>query len=177
MSPFSFEGEEVEDFKRRFKLGGKPILYLGNCQRIKGIVEAYGQLKHLEVQLITSGRKEVDLPILNLEVNYRDYLLLLKSASVVITMSKFKEGWNRTAHEAMLCKTPVIGSGLGGMKELLEGGKQIICSDFNDLKEQVSYALDHPELGGKGFEFAKQFTVKRFGDEWIRLIERLIEER
>ncbi len=176
MAPFHFVGEEILEFKRRFKVEGKPILYLGNCQRIKGVVEAYERLKDLKVHLVTSGRKEVDLPILNLNLDYRDYLLLLKSSSVVIAMSKFKEGWNRTVHEAMLCKTPVVGSGLGGMKELLEEGHQIICEDFDDLKEQVSYALDHPEIGEKGFEFAKQFTIEKFNDAWIRLIETLNEE-
>jgi glycosyltransferase involved in cell wall biosynthesis len=176
MDQFYFEDGEVFGFKRRFQLDGKPILYLGNCQRIKGVVEAYEQLKNLDVHLVTSGQREVDLPALNLNLDYRDYLLLLKSSSLVITMSKFKEGWNRTAHEAMLCKTPVIGSGLGGMRELLEGGNQIICEDFDDLKEKVHYALDHPELGKKGYEFAKQFTVKRFNDEWLSLIERLSEK-
>ena len=92
-------------------------------------------------------------------------------------MSKFKEGWNRTAHEAMLCKTPVIGSGLGGMRELLEGGGQIICEDFGDLKERVCYVLEHPELGEAGYGFAKQFTVKRFEEEWLNLIERVHEEK
>jgi glycosyltransferase involved in cell wall biosynthesis len=176
MNSFHFDEGEVLSFKKRFKLGDKPILYLGNCQRIKGVVEAYEQLKDLEVQIVTSGRKEVDLPILNLNLEYRDYLLLLKSSSVVLTMSKFKEGWNRTAHEAMLCKTPVIGSGLGGMKELLDGGRQIVCNDFSDLKERVSYALDHPELGEAGLEYARRFTVKRFNDEWVRLVGRLNAE-
>jgi glycosyltransferase involved in cell wall biosynthesis len=88
-------------------------------------------------------------------------------------MSKFREGWNRTAHEAMLCKTPVIGSGLGGMRELLEGGSQIICEDFDDLKERIWYVLDHPELGENGHAFAKQFTVKRFEEEWQNLIDSL----
>ena len=46
--------------------------------------------------------------------------MLLQAASVAVTMSKFNEGWCRTAHEAMLCKTPVVGSGMGGMGELLE---------------------------------------------------------
>jgi glycosyltransferase involved in cell wall biosynthesis len=173
---FHFEAKEIGEFKKENRLESKPIVYLGNCQRIKGVVEAYEQLKHMEVYLVTSGRREVDLPTLNLDLNYREYLLLLKSSSVVITMSKFKEGWNRTAHEAMLCKTPVIGSGLGGMKELLEGGNQIICEDFNDLKGQVSFALDRPEMGEKGFEFAKQFTVEKFNDAWVRLIERPDEE-
>ena len=156
---------------------GKSILYLGNCQRIKGVVEAYDRLKDLDVYLVTSGRREVNIPALNLDLDYRDYLLLLKSSSLVITMSKFKEGWNRTAHEAMLCKTPVIGSGLGGMRELLEGGGQTICESFEDLNERVCYVLEHPELGEKGYEFAKQFTVKRFEEGWLNLIERVYEKK
>lgn len=173
---FHFEDEEIWEFKRRFQLEGKPIVYLGNCQRIKGVVEVYEHLKGLEAHLVTSGRREVDIPALNLNLDYRNYLLLLRSSSVVITMSKFKEGWNRTAHEAMLCKTPVIGSGLGGMEELLEGGKQIICEDFKELKGEVRYALDHPELGQMGYEFAKQFTTERFNEEWLSVIERVNEK-
>jgi len=173
---FNFKEEEILEFKKKFRLEGKPILYLGNCQRIKGVVEAYDRLKDLDVHLVTSGRREVDLPALNLNLDYRDYLLLLRSSSLVITLSKFREGWNRTAHEAMLCKTPVIGTGLGGMRELLEGGRQIICDDFDDLKEKVGYALDHPERGEMGYEFAKQFTIKRFNDDWLSLIERVNEE-
>jgi glycosyltransferase involved in cell wall biosynthesis len=177
LDQFHFEPGEVEAFKEKWALKAKPILYLGNCQRIKGVVEAYDQLKDMEAHLVTSGRREVDLPTLNLDLNDRDYLLLLKASSVVITLSKFKEGWNRTAHEAMLCQTPVIGSGLGGMRELLEGGGQIVCEDVGHLREKVRYALEHPELGEAGYGFARQFTVKRFQEEWISLIERVHEEK
>ncbi len=174
---FCFEPDEVEEFKKRFRLEGKPIVYLGNCQRIKGVVEAYERLKDMEVHLVTSGRREVDLPTLNLNLSYREYLLLLRSSSVVIALSKFKEGWNRTAHEAMLCKTPVIGSGLGGMRELLEGGGQIVCEDVGDLRERVRYVLGHPERGEAGYRFAKQFTVKRFEEQWLNLVKRVHEEK
>jgi len=96
---------------------------------------------------------------------------------LVVTMSKFKEGWCRTAHEAMLCKTPVIGSGLGGMKELLEGGKQIVCPDFNSLREKVEYLLNNPgvrkKIGEDGFNFAKNFTFEKFKKDWIDLIKKL----
>jgi glycosyltransferase involved in cell wall biosynthesis len=174
---FHFEAEEIRAFRKQFRFEGKPTVYLGNCQRIKGVVEAFEQLKGLEVTLVTSGPREVKLPVLNLNLDYKEYRLLLKSSSAVVTMSRFKEGWNRTAHEAMLCKTPVIGSGLGGMRELLEGGGQIICEDLGDLKERVCYVLEHPELGEAGYRFAKQFTVKRFEEEWLNLIERVHEER
>ena len=172
---FHFEEQEILSFKKRFRLEQKPILYIGNCQRIKGVVEVYRSLRGLDCFLVTSGQRDIHLPVLHLNLDYRDYLLLLKSASVVITMSKFKEGWNRTAHEAMLCKTPVIGSGLGGMRELLEGGKQLICERIEDLKEMVRYALSHPEVGQRGYEFAKQFSLGRFKMEWINLIKRICE--
>lgn len=174
---FRFEEKEILSFKRRFNLEEKPIIYIGNCQRIKGVVEVYESLKELNCFFVTSGLRDVRLPTLHLTLNYKDYLLLLKSSSVVITMSKFKEGWNRTAHEAMLCKTPVIGSGLGGMRELLEGGKQLICEKITELKELVRYAMEHPELGQEGYEFAKQFSVEKFNIEWINLIKRIYETK
>ena len=60
-------------------------------------------------------------------------------------MSKFKEGWCRTAHEAMLLKTPVIGSRpWAAMKELLDGGKQTVCQDFKNLEKEIEYLLKHP---------------------------------
>ena len=93
-------------------------------------------------------------------------------------MSKFKEGWNMTAHEAMLFQTPVVGAGLGGMKELLEGGKQIICENFNSLKKEVEYLLNHPQerekIGRDGYDFAKNFTRERFQKDWLNLLEKII---
>jgi len=99
---------------------------------------------------------------------------------MVIAMSKFKEGWCRTAHEAMLLKTPVIGSGLGGMQELLIGGKQIVCKDFKDLKTKVQDLLGNPRLrekmGQDGYNFAKEFTLERFEREWLNLIEEILNK-
>jgi glycosyltransferase involved in cell wall biosynthesis len=174
---FQFEEEEIFQFKKKLRLEGKPVVYLGNCKAIKGVVDAYDRLKDLTVHLVTSGQQEVKLPAINLNLNYREYLLLLKSSSAVITMSKFKEGWNRTAHEAMLCKTPVIGSGLGGMTELLEGGGQILCKDFRELKDRTIYAIEHPELGEMGYEFAKQFTTERFNEAWLNLIKNHLDRK
>jgi len=174
---FKFSLQEIEDFRKKYNLTGKPIVYLGNCQEAKGVLESYQALKNLNVHLVTSASPQVEIPAKNLEVPHRDYLRLLKASVVVIAMSKFKEGWCRTAHEAMLCKTPVIGSGLGGMKELLEGGKQIVCPSFDTLEEKVDYLLNNPEvrekMGEAGFNFAKSFTFERFKRNWQELIERL----
>ena len=172
---FNFSSLEIFEFKKKYKLLKKPILYIGNALKKKGVVESYNVLKDLDVHLVTSGKSQVEIPAINLNLDHKEYLKLLKATSVVVTMSKFKEGWCRTAHEAMLCKTPVVGSGTGGMRELLEGGKQIICNDFKELKNKVEFAMQHPELGEKGYNFAKIFTIEKFKKEWVNLINSLSE--
>jgi glycosyltransferase involved in cell wall biosynthesis len=168
---FEIAREEVERFREKYRLCGKPIIYLGNCQPAKGVVEAYRELKDRDAFLVTSGEKQVNIPAKNLNLDYKDYLILLKASSVVVAMSKFKEGWNRTAHEAMLCKTPVIGSGLGGMRELLEGGKQLLCEELSALNDLVDVAVANgAELGEYGCEFAKAFTIERFEQGWRRIL-------
>jgi glycosyltransferase involved in cell wall biosynthesis len=149
---FEISDEEVERFKKKYGLSGKPIIYLGNCQPGKGVVEAYQELKDRDAFLATSGEEKVKIPAMNLNLYYKEYLTLLKVSSVVIAMSKFNEGWNRSVHEAMLCKTPVIGSGLGGMKELLDGGKQIICEDVSKLSYLVDVAMEsRGKQGERGY--------------------------
>lgn len=179
-NPFNFEEfvfnyNDITEFKQKKNLSKKPIIYLGNCQKAKGVVEAYKALKELDAYLVTSGIKDVNLPIIHLNLNYKDYLKLLHASSTVVTMSKFNEGWCRTAHEAMICKTPVVGSGMGGMNELLQGGKQIICPDFSKLMDWVEYAIDEPALGKSGYTYATQecFSFNFFKKKWINLINAL----
>ncbi len=179
LEKYNITEKEAEDFKKEHNLLGKPIIYLGNCQKGKGVVDSYNALKDLNAYLVTSGEERVKIPALNFNLGYRDYLKLLKASSIVLTMSKFKEGWCRTAHEAMLLKTPVIGSGSGGMAELLEGGGQIICSDFKNLKEKAEYILNSSDvrkkMGEKGFNFAKNFSIENTKKNWINLISKIIK--
>lgn len=170
--------QEILDFKKKYQLEGKPIIYLGNCQKAKGVVEAYEALKSIDAHFVTSSEPQVKIGALNFNLNYREYLCLLRASALVITMSRFNEGWCMTAHEAMLLKTPVIGSGKGGMGELLEGGKQIICRDAADLKEKADYLLSSPQarvkMGEDGFNYAKNFTQEKFNQDWLNLVQSVI---
>lgn len=178
ISDFNFTEEEITDFRKKHKIDGKPVIYLGNCQRWKGAADAYNELKDINAHFVTSGRRQIKIGAMNLDLNYKDYLRLLKCSSVALTMSQFKEGWCMTTHEAMLCKTPVIGSGQGGMRELLEGGGQIICEDFKRLKEKVEFLLKNPDkrktLGESGFSFAKDFTMERFEKAWVEAVKKTL---
>ena len=175
MSAYQRTEDESKEFKRKYGLNGRPIIYIGNALKAKGTVEAYEVLKSLDVTLVTSGRKEVDIPVTNLDLPFREFVTLLKAADIVVTMSLFKEGWCMVAHEAMLMKTPVIGSGRGGMRELLEGGGQIICEDFADLRRFTEELLGDPEkmkrMGELGCTYASEFTMERFTRDWTNFAE------
>ena len=57
------------------------------------------------------------------------------------------------------------------MRELLEGGRQLICEDISELSYLVDVAMENREkLGESGYNFAKDFTVERFEKEWARVL-------
>jgi hypothetical protein len=174
---FRISNNDVELFKKKYCLNNKPIIYIGNCQKRKGVADVYHTLKNLDVTFVTSGKREIDIPTLNLNISYKEYLTLLKASSIIITMSKFKEGWCRTAHEGMLLKRPIIGSGAGGMSELLSKGGQIICNDFKQLEYEVTSLLTgkrkYNSQIARGYLYAKKFNVSSFNKRWMSLIKKV----
>ena len=145
------------------------------------MAEAYQILKDLDVHLVTSGHQEIKISARNFKLNNKEWFTLLRAATISLAMSKFKEGWNKAVHEAMYLRTPVIGSGQGGMRELLTGGKQIICSDFNLLRKNVEYLLNNDKvrikMGEDGYNYAKNFTFKKFEKDWVNVINSLCQEQ
>lgn len=171
---FDISAEERRRFIEKYGLKGKPIIYLGNCQRYKGVLDSYEALSSMDAHFVTSGLKDIELPCLHLELSSREYKTLLAVSSVCVLMSIIIEGWNRTAHEAMLCRTPVVGSGTGGMRELLLGGGQLICSRPEDLPDAVDQAMrNRDRLGEAGYSFASRFTTENFRKAWLGLMDEL----
>jgi len=181
-NPFDFskyrvEEKNIEAFKSKYNLTKKPIIYIGKCKEHKGVLDVYDKLKNLDVHIVTSGNKDIDIPAIHLNLPFGEYVCLLSSASVAVTMSTLKEGWSRITHEAMLCKTPVIGSGSGGMKELLLGGNQIVCENSDKLRDEVEYAMNSDNLGKKGYDYAshEKFSIPVFLDKWRKAINETID--
>ncbi len=172
---FRFNQQELSEFRKKIGIPtNKIIIYLGNARPEKGYLDAFGVLKNINAIFVTTGKNKVNIPVLHKYLSYKDYLKLLKISTLVITMSKFDEGWCRTAHEAMLCGTPVIGSGRGGMKELLKGGDQLTCEYFERLNIVVKNLLGNnkklEEMSVKGKLFASKFDMQYFKKQWLDLI-------
>ena len=142
---------------------------MGKGIKSKGADKCYELLKGLNLNYVTTGGLEFNIPVIDMQLSYSEYKLLLASSDVVLAMSEFNEGWNRVAHEASLCGTPVIGSGRGGMKELLEMANQTI-SDFEHLKENVVKCIGHRN---PPTEKIKSLNLEYFKNAWIKVFKDL----
>lgn len=177
LSEFEFAPGEVEATVRRFGLStDKPLVYIGNAARSKGVEEVYGALRDAPFTLFMTGHDpDTDIPVPCLNLERRDYLCMLKASSVVLTMSFMLEGWNRVAHEAMLCGTPVVGSGSGGMRELLLGGGQVVHPGGYSLREVVeAVIMRRGELGETGRAYASRLNSDYFTRAWLALADDLL---
>ncbi len=171
---YSRTKKEKEDFKQKYNIPtDKILLYIGNPQIKKGTLEIYELLKNnKDYYLITSGTKEIDINTCHLSLNYYDYITLLSTVDIVILNSKFLEGWNRIAHESLLAKTPVIGSGKGGMHELLNMGKQKIFSNIEEIPELIKEVLsNYSEYSSNGYKNLKYFDCNIFCDKVRKVFE------
>lgn len=179
LNEYDIPRSSTEDFRARYGLADKPIIYLGNNGPLKGVQRTREALKGIDAHFVSSGRAEKDSEnLISLRLDRLDYLRLLAASAVVTTMSEFDEGWCRTAHEGMLTKTPVIGSGRGGMRELLAGGRQVTTEDPRELRQAVLAYLQDPHkraaVGNQGFDYAKTFSFERFQAAWRACIERAL---
>ncbi len=163
-----------EEFLRKYDLPDKPIIYLGKNSKPKTF-NTYMQLKPLanDCLLITSGQTREFAGPIHLDLNFEGYCSLLYASSVTVTMPQFSEGWSRIAHESLICGTPVIGNGKGGMKELLENTHQQILSD-NDpeclLKAVKNIISSGQRVAHHDCLYAKSFDLNYFGERWAKII-------
>ncbi|MFM7217292.1 MAG: glycosyltransferase family 4 protein [Bacteroidota bacterium] len=180
-SRYECDEQEKSGFRQRFGIpADRPVLHIGNASRQKGVHTVYAALKDKGYHLVMTGPVNAakDLPVQYLGLDHSDYVRLLHCCSAVISMSEMEEGWNRIAHEAMLCRTPVIGNGSGGMMELLQGARQAIVSDSSQLPLVVQNVLkNREEFAEDGYRFVRHFDLDYFRSSWTNAIESLLTER
>jgi glycosyltransferase involved in cell wall biosynthesis len=163
----------------RFGLISKEYLHLGSYGPSKGQKVAFKHLKKFRLPMITtSSSKKVliegmeDVKII--KANFNEYNILLKNAKATICMSEFKEGWCRVLHEAAIHGTPIMGSGLGGMSELLNIGgfpastADKLSNDFNLRVKDISLSKDKINL-------YRAFTLKKFNETWRQCVLEILD--
>ena len=167
--------QDIAEFRGRHGIpADRPVVYIGNAARQKGVYDVYEALKEKPYYLLMSGPRNLapDLPVHYLAVDRKDYLTMLAAAEAVVVFSRMTEGWNRVAHEALLCGTPVVGSGVGGMRELLEGAGQRISPEASGLAEAVADVIQQrAHYVSRGQAFVRQFDMEYFRAAWLQALQ------
>lgn len=157
------------------KMGLKPgrYIHLGSYGNGKGQDRVCDRISHLGYQLIATTSN----PVLNqnkasgfttINASINEYNILLKNAAVVVAMSEFKEGWCRVLHEAAIHGTPILGSGAGGMTELLAMANTK-PSTLRSLKSDVAARIVAGRLEKKIVSDFREFNVEQFCASWVKI--------
>lgn len=177
--PYRTPGFDARAFRVRHGLPeDKPLVYIGNAIREKGVYEVSEALKDQPYHLVMTGaaNRAGDLPVQYLKLNRQDYRGLLRASDVVIAYSRMIEGWNRIAHEALLSGTPVVGSGTGGMHELLENAGQPEVKNPEELVTAVEAVLrDRQTYSAKGYDYIRQFDLAYFERRWKAVVDQVMQ--
>jgi glycosyltransferase involved in cell wall biosynthesis len=77
-----------------------------------------------------------------------DLIPLIQRAAFTVVPSEWYENYPMTIVESFACGTPVIGSNIGGIPELIDDNETGLLSEPGDaqqLAEKIQCLLDHPE--------------------------------
>jgi len=79
----------------------------------------------------------------------------------VFVMSSQEEGLGSSVLDAFLYKTPVVATNAGGLNDLLQDGRGIICPKKNAAKlaEGIALLMDHPQTGTSNAERAYNYAT------------------
>lgn len=163
--------QQINDRKFIFLITGKAENKLEERyqRQLEGIADDLGIKENLK--FISFTRRE--LPVV-----YR-----LAKVSVLPSL---REGLGLTLVEALALRTPIIGTNVIGIKEVIESngkyGLLFDIADFKDLGEQLLNLVTNTELREKlkrdGFNRAKEkFDAKPMANNHLECYEHLIEEK
>ncbi|MHA1914245.1 MAG: glycosyltransferase family 4 protein [Promethearchaeota archaeon] len=183
---------EAEALKKKLKIKGPVIIYIGRIAFYKGvgdIIEAYNIAKNTipELSLVIGGK-----PDFQMEKTYREWKEMYKDIHFVgfvkeqeipyyyslgdlfITYSFASEGFGLTPIEAIACGTPVICSSLSVYKEILQDNALFVPpKNPKELATKIVYLLKNESERQKLIEKAQKF-IKRYSWESVgRRIEKI----
>ncbi|MCY4020364.1 MAG: glycosyltransferase family 4 protein [Chloroflexi bacterium] len=176
------------------------LVYAGVLIPRKGLdllLEAFARLDHPQAQLHLLGHPEnadyagqlqnqaQDLGIASRvrfhgAVSQRDLAQHFGSARALVLPS-LSEGLGRVVLEAMLTGTPVIGSRVGGIPDLIQDGENGFLVESGNVEAltlalEKIYAVDVERLGRQALDFALHFfSPEKYLDGYRRLFELVMD--
>lgn len=185
---------QIEKIKKKYKIAGEYILFLGTLRpskNIEGLLEAFKLLitnYQLLDTLVIAGKKGwLYEPIfkkvkqLNLakRVIFTDFIPdedvpILMAGAKVFVMPSFWEGFGIPVVEAMATGTPVVASNAGSLPEIV-GEAGIIVDPYKPegiARGIVEARKNREALVKRGLEQAKKFSWEECAKKTLRVLEK-----
>ena len=178
------------DAERNIPSGEKYILYFGRLSKEKGVhtlLNAVKDLNNVQLKIVGTGSEEVLLKNFVAENNIKNVEFLgykqgdelkslVKNAYFIIVPSEWYENNPMTIIEAYSASTPVIGSRIGGIPEIIvdgETGFSFKWGDVAELRSVISKADalsrdEYLQMRRKALDFAHKHFDRE--DYYNRLI-------
>jgi glycosyltransferase involved in cell wall biosynthesis len=177
---------------------GNYALYLGRLTPEKGVetlLKAWKTLRHIPLWIRGEGPMEGDIrrladgnPALRVlpRLSRSECFEVIKGARFLVWPSEgYAETFGLVVIEAFACGTPVIGSRLGAMAEVVDDkrtGLHFTAGDPEDLAAKVDYAWTHPHeviqmgLAGRA-EYENKYTAEPNYEALVGIYGRAIQNR
>jgi glycosyltransferase involved in cell wall biosynthesis len=111
-------------------------------------------------------------------LGFRHDITALMRASVATVLASEREGLPRSVMESLCLETPVIGTSIRGIQDLLAEGCGLLVNvgDVEGLADAIAWILDHPQearmMGTRGRERIHTYDIRQI----IKLHESLYAE-
>lgn len=189
--PLGIELNEAKKAEKNYEI--IDILYVGRLVSSKGVqilISAFKQLKHNNIRLHICGKGADEYRFRKIAGNDqriifhgfvpdKELIQLYRKANVVVVPSIWYDNSPVVIYESFKYGTPVIGSRIGGIPELIEDGYNGLlfeAGDVDELKEILENLIKNPSelkrLEDGAFESVKKYDMNKH----IRRLEELYKE-
>ena len=175
------------------KLFEKQIIYAGRLSKEKGILELLSVAKNLpddvNLLIVGNGPEENKVKLASdhqKNIHYFGYLPpeqtipLIRGSDILIQLSLF-EGISTSILEAMVCKTAIVASNVGGNTELIQSKKNgILIDPGNDeqILENLIILLSNKkfakEIAENAFKTVQQYDWKIVGNQYLQIYQNIL---
>ncbi|NJE55152.1 glycosyltransferase family 4 protein [Thermococcus sp. 21S9] len=175
-----------EEAKEKLGLGERVILYVGRLEPRKGVSTLINAMRHVDGTLLIAGQGSM-LPLLRerakllgvadrvrfLGMVEYSKLPLLYRASDVFVLPSLSEAFGIVLLEAMASGTPVIGTRVGGIPEIIDGcGLLVPPGNARELANAINLVLGNQSVERRLGRLGKR-RVERVYD-WNVVVRRIV---
>lgn len=173
------------------------ILYAGSLVNHKGVhilIEAFKNIKNenIKLHILGKGTEEYTLKEIAKEderilfhgfVEGKELQNFYENANIVVVPSICFDNSPMVIYESLMNGTPLLGSNIGGIPELIEDGFNGFLfepGNIDELKDKIQYLIDNPsklkDLEKGAFESRKKYSMNSHVEKLENIYKELIKE-